>query len=66
MRAALVEDFRFPPRYRETSPPVADDGEIVLRVRAAALSNLLRGQADWIHHREHDQLACPTAPQLRR
>jgi NADPH:quinone reductase-like Zn-dependent oxidoreductase len=50
MRAALVEDFRFPPRYRETSPPVANDGEIVLQVRAAALSNLVRGQANGSHY----------------
>ena len=38
MHAAMVEDFRFPPRYRETAPPVANEGEIVLRVRAAALT----------------------------
>ena len=50
MRAALVEDFRFPPRYRETSPPVANDGEVVLQVRAAALPNLVRGQANGSHY----------------
>jgi NADPH:quinone reductase-like Zn-dependent oxidoreductase len=50
MRAALIEDFRFPPRYRETSPPVANDGEIVLQVRAAALSNLVRSQANGSHY----------------
>jgi NADPH:quinone reductase-like Zn-dependent oxidoreductase len=60
MRAALVEDFRFPPRYRETSPPVADDGEIVLQVRAAALSNLVRGQANGSHYSSATKL--PFAP----
>ena len=60
MRAALVEDFRFPPRYRETSPPVADDGEIVLQVRAAALSNLVRGQANGSHYSSVTKL--PFAP----
>jgi NADPH:quinone reductase-like Zn-dependent oxidoreductase len=50
MRAALVEDFHFPPRYRETSPPVANDGEIVLQVHAAALSNLVRSQANGTHY----------------
>jgi NADPH:quinone reductase-like Zn-dependent oxidoreductase len=50
MRAALVEDFRFPPLYRETSPPVANDGEIMLQVRAAPLSNLVRGQANGSHY----------------
>jgi NADPH:quinone reductase-like Zn-dependent oxidoreductase len=50
MRAALVEEFGLPPRYRETSPPVANDGEMVLQVRAAALSNLVRGQANGSHY----------------
>jgi NADPH:quinone reductase-like Zn-dependent oxidoreductase len=50
MHAALVEDFRFPPRYRETSPPVANDGEVILQVRAAALSNLVRSQANGSHY----------------
>ena len=50
MHAAMVEDFRFPPRYRETSPPVASEGEIVLQVRAAALPNLVRSQANGSHY----------------
>jgi NADPH:quinone reductase-like Zn-dependent oxidoreductase len=50
MHAAMVEDFRLPPRYRETSPPVANEGEIVLQVRAAALSNLVRNQANGSHY----------------
>jgi NADPH:quinone reductase-like Zn-dependent oxidoreductase len=50
MHAALVEDFRFPPRYRETDPPVANEGEVVLRVRGAALANLVRGQANGSHY----------------
>ena len=55
MHAAMVEDFRFPPRYRETSPPVANEGEIVLQVRAAALSNLVRSQANGSHYSSVDQ-----------
>jgi NADPH:quinone reductase-like Zn-dependent oxidoreductase len=50
MHAALVEDFGFPPRYRETPPPVAGDGETVLKVRAAALPNLVRSQANGSHY----------------
>src|ERR1700733_9828004 len=50
MHAAMVEEFRFPPRYRETSPPVANEGEVVLRVRAAALPNLVRSQANGSHY----------------
>ena len=41
MHAAIVEDFGRPPRYRKTVLPVANDGEVVVQVRAAALSNLV-------------------------
>jgi NADPH:quinone reductase-like Zn-dependent oxidoreductase len=50
MHAAMVEEFRFPPRYRESVPPVAGEGEVVLQVRAAALPNLVRGQANGSHY----------------
>jgi NADPH:quinone reductase-like Zn-dependent oxidoreductase len=50
MHAAMVEDFAAPPRYRDTAIPVANDGEVVLQVRGAALSNLVRGQANGSHY----------------
>jgi NADPH:quinone reductase-like Zn-dependent oxidoreductase len=50
MHAALVEDFSSPPRYREIPPPVPNHGEVLLKVRAAALSNLVRGQANGSHY----------------
>ena len=50
MHAALVEDFKSPPRYREIPPPVPNQGEVLLEVRAAALSNLVRGQANGSHY----------------
>jgi NADPH:quinone reductase-like Zn-dependent oxidoreductase len=50
MRAAMVEDFSRPPRYGETSIPVAHEGEVLLQVRAAALSNLVRSQANGSHY----------------
>src|ERR1700728_868541 len=50
MYSALVEDFKSPPRYRETPPPVPNQGEVLLKVRAAALSNLVRGQANGAHY----------------
>src|SRR5271156_103266 len=50
MHAALVEDFKSPPRFREIPPPVPNQGEVLLRVRAAALSNLVRGQANGQHY----------------
>jgi NADPH:quinone reductase-like Zn-dependent oxidoreductase len=50
MYAALVEDFSSPPRYREIPRPVPNQGEVLLKVRAAALSNLVRGQASGSHY----------------
>jgi NADPH:quinone reductase-like Zn-dependent oxidoreductase len=50
MHAALVEDFNSPPHYRETPTPVPSEGEVLLKVRAAALSNLVRGQASGSHY----------------
>jgi NADPH:quinone reductase-like Zn-dependent oxidoreductase len=50
MHAALVEDFKSPPRYREIPAPLPNQGELLLKVRAAALSNLVRGQASGSHY----------------
>jgi len=50
MHAAQVEDFSAPPRYREIPTPVAKEGEVLLKVRAAALSNLVRSQANGSHY----------------
>jgi NADPH:quinone reductase-like Zn-dependent oxidoreductase len=50
MHAALVEDFSSPPCYRETAAPTANEGEVLLQVRAAALSNLVRSQANGSHY----------------
>jgi NADPH:quinone reductase-like Zn-dependent oxidoreductase len=50
MHAAMVEEFASPPRYRETPAPAPVDGEVLLQVRAAALSNLVRGQANGHHY----------------
>jgi NADPH:quinone reductase-like Zn-dependent oxidoreductase len=50
MHAASVEDFKSPPRYREMPPPVPNKGEVLLKVRAAALSNLVRAQANGSHY----------------
>jgi NADPH:quinone reductase-like Zn-dependent oxidoreductase len=50
MHAAMVEDFSIPPRYREIPRPAPNQGEVLLQVRAAALSNLVRGQANGSHY----------------
>ena len=50
MNAALVENFGSAPVYRETPRPEPHEGEVLLQVRAAALSNLVRGQANGSHY----------------
>lgn len=50
MKAAVVEAFDRPPRYRDFDEPVARDGEILVAVRAAALSQLVRVQAAGKHY----------------
>ncbi|MHC6225539.1 quinone oxidoreductase family protein [Pseudomonas sp. X10] len=50
MRAAIVHSFDQPPRYGEIDPPQAAPGEVLVRVRAAALSQLVRAQASGKHY----------------
>ncbi|MGO8718003.1 MAG: quinone oxidoreductase family protein [Acidobacteriaceae bacterium] len=50
MKAAVVEDFSAPPRYRDFAPPDPKSGETLIQVNAAALSMLVRGQASGKHY----------------
>ncbi|MGH8466375.1 MAG: quinone oxidoreductase family protein, partial [Pseudomonas sp.] len=50
MKAAIVHDFDQPPRYGELDAPQALPGEVLVRVRAAALSQLVRAQASGKHY----------------
>jgi NADPH:quinone reductase-like Zn-dependent oxidoreductase len=50
MNAAVVEKFDEVPRYATFREPVADAGEVLVKVRAAALSNLVKGQASGRHY----------------
>jgi NADPH:quinone reductase-like Zn-dependent oxidoreductase len=50
MNAAIVESFDRPPRYGTFAEPVVSEGETLVRVRAAALSNLVKGQASGKHY----------------
>ncbi|HUD23573.1 MAG TPA: zinc-binding alcohol dehydrogenase family protein [Acidobacteriaceae bacterium] len=50
MNAAVVESFDRPPRYSTFREPVAGDGGVLVRVRAAALNNLVKGQAAGSHY----------------
>ena len=50
MNAAVVESFGTPPVYSAFDQPKQNDGEWLVRVRAAALSNLVKGQASGKHY----------------
>jgi NADPH:quinone reductase-like Zn-dependent oxidoreductase len=50
MKAAVVETFEKAPRYRDCDEPVAQPDEVLVEVRAAALSQLVRAQAAGQHY----------------
>jgi NADPH:quinone reductase-like Zn-dependent oxidoreductase len=50
MKAAVIESFPNPPVYRDFPEPVAQASEVIINVRAAALSQLVRLQASGKHY----------------
>jgi hypothetical protein len=50
MHAALVDSFGIPPRYGEIAQPDPAEGDVLVHVNAAALTNLVRGQANGTHY----------------
>ncbi|WP_263263424.1 zinc-binding alcohol dehydrogenase family protein [Pseudomonas sp. RIT-PI-S] len=50
MKAAIVHSFDHPPRYGDIDAPQAAAGEVLVQVRAAALSQLVRAQASGKHY----------------
>lgn len=50
MKAAIVNDFSQPPCAGEHPAPQAGDGEVLVNVRAAAISQLVRAQAAGRHY----------------
>lgn len=50
MKAAIVHRFDQTPQYGDIDTPVAQAGEVLVRVRAAALSQLVRLQASGKHY----------------
>jgi NADPH:quinone reductase-like Zn-dependent oxidoreductase len=50
MKAAVIASFDRAPVYGSFEEPVAGEGEVLIKVRAAALSNLVRGQASGRHY----------------
>jgi NADPH:quinone reductase-like Zn-dependent oxidoreductase len=56
MRAAVVTKYGESPKYGEFREPEAGPGEVIVNVRAAALSNLVRGQASGQHYSSGKEL----------
>jgi len=50
MKAATVHAFDQPPRFGDIAAPVAQEGEVLVSTRAAALSQLVRAQASGKHY----------------
>jgi NADPH:quinone reductase-like Zn-dependent oxidoreductase len=50
MKAAVVQDFLAPPRYADYGVPEAKEDEVLVRVSASALSQLVRAQASGKHY----------------
>jgi NADPH:quinone reductase-like Zn-dependent oxidoreductase len=55
MRAAIVESFKEPPRFASFDEPAPQAGEVLLSVRAAALSNLVKAQVAGRHYSAPDR-----------
>ena len=50
MKAAVLRSFGSPPRYGDFPDPVVADGEVLIKVRAAALHAVVRTLADGSHY----------------
>ncbi|MDB5294590.1 MAG: alcohol dehydrogenase, partial [Phycisphaerales bacterium] len=50
MKAAVVQSFDRPPQYADFPEPIPQPGEVLVTVRAAALSQLVRAQASGKHY----------------
>ena len=56
MRAAVVGSFSEPPRCGTFPEPTASGDDVLIQVRAAALSNLVKGQASGRHYSSGSEL----------
>lgn len=50
MQAAVVTTYGAAPKYGSFADPLAEQGEVLVRMRAAALSNLTKGRAEGRHY----------------
>ncbi len=58
MKAAVLHAFGEPPRYEEFPEPTAGPGEVLLRVKASALTQLARSTARGSHYARPTALPC--------
>jgi NADPH:quinone reductase-like Zn-dependent oxidoreductase len=56
LNAAVIEAFGKPARYATFADPEPAEGSVLVRVHAAALSNLVKGQASGAHYSSGGQL----------
>lgn len=56
MKAAVIETLGQPPRYADFPAPEPGDGEALVRVTAAAITNIARMRAAGTHYSSHRQL----------
>jgi NADPH:quinone reductase-like Zn-dependent oxidoreductase len=56
MKAAVLHELGEAPRFEEFPEPTVLDGQMIVRVKAAALNNIDRMLADGSHYYAHEQL----------
>jgi NADPH:quinone reductase-like Zn-dependent oxidoreductase len=58
MKAAIIHDFNLTPTYGDIDTPIAEPGESLIQVTAAALSQLVKAQAAGKHYSSSKVLPC--------
>jgi NADPH:quinone reductase-like Zn-dependent oxidoreductase len=56
MNAAVIEAFNAPPRYKSFLDPVANEGEVLVKVTAAGLHPIVRALANGTHYGSSGEL----------
>lgn len=56
MKAAVLHEFGKPPRYEEFPDPVPTESEVLIRMKAAALSRINKSRASGSHYDSHREL----------
>jgi NADPH2:quinone reductase len=56
MKAAVIHTYGQPPRYDDFPDPIPHDGERIVEVTAAALTNISRSRAAGTHYSDHGTL----------